>query len=183
MNTNFRSIASVAALLLFGAAFAPAQSFSISPDPSRLVQAAAPDFSNFTPVFQQDVFVINPFSPDPNTLLQRKAQVNPSYALSETSALELAVVLKDYRPTIVHCGPFGWFTSGQFTVDHAVPWFVFPDGTMYNAGLIAWYFSHGLPAALVERWVRADLDAYLKFSADHPEAYDVFAKIPRLETK
>jgi len=136
--------------------------------------AVAQDYSTYKPVFQTDVYVVNPFTT--NQTIDKKTQVNPAYALSETSALELAAVLKDYGVTIFHSGPFGWFTSGQFTVTRSVPWLQFPNGAICNAGLIAWYWSHGFPPNVVMLWVKSDLDSFLKFYSEHPGIYDWIAR-------
>jgi len=140
--------------------------------------AQAPDFNNFQPKFQDDVFILNPHNPDPNNLVQAKTQVNPAYALSESSALELMVVLKDYKPVLFHSGPFGWLSSWGFAPTRAVPWLLFPDGTVCNAGLLAWYWSHGFPPALVWGFVKLDIDAMLKFTADHPGVWESIARMP-----
>lgn len=73
-------------------------------------QQTAPDYTNFVPQFQQDVVIYNPYA-DVTRHIDPKTPVNPEYALSETSALQLSVVLKDYGATLFHSGPFGWTLS------------------------------------------------------------------------
>ena len=140
--------------------------------------AQTPDYTNFKPVFQEDIFVLNPYVPDPNSQIQKKTQVNPVYALSETSALELAVVLKDYSPVVIHSGPFGWLSRGQFSVTRSVPWLLFPDGSLVNAGLVASYFSHGYPANFIIQSIKQDFKEMAEYTAANPTAYDNIARLP-----
>ncbi len=133
--------------------------------------AQVPDYTNFVPVFQNDVSIYNPYA-DLVRHIDPKTPVNPAYALSETSALQLSVVLKDYGVTIFHSGPFGWTLSWGFEASRLVPWFAFPDGTKVNAGLLAWYWSHGYPPELVWLWVRGDIRSMLEWGSVHPGAYD-----------
>lgn len=161
--TRFNRICALGALLLLAAAGFAQQ---------------APDYTTFQPKFQDDVFMLNPYVTNLNTNIQAKTPVNPAYALSETSALELSVVLKEYGVTVFHSGPFGWLSSWGFAPTRAVPWLQFPDGTICNAGLIAWYWSHGYPPGLVWMWVKQDIDYMQKAQALNPDLNSGVARMP-----
>lgn len=153
-------------LALALAAFASAQ--PVSP---------APTFETYKPVFQQDVFIVNEAMKLQN-FPGWQVQVNPAYALSETSALELMVVLQDERPVLFHSGPFGWEGSGGFKASRLVPWFKFPDGAAVNAGLLAYYWTHGFSLAWLKECVSRDLAWMHKQAAEQPDSFQWIAGYP-----
>lgn len=96
--------------------------------------------SIFTPVFQRTVQAWG-------YGIGMGAPVNPTYCLSEKSAVELAKLLADLQPSIIHMLPFGPLFHGQITGmenPDGVPWFAFPDGSYLNAGSdLAAFWTHG----------------------------------------
>jgi hypothetical protein len=127
------------------AAAAMATATPISPDVT---------FESFKPVFSTDVTVFYQGI--------WKASVNPTYALSENSALELITVLNAYdpslKPVLFHSGPFGWDLSGGFGASREVPWIKLADGTAFNAGLIADFWNHGYSMNYVHDMMKAELN-------------------------
>lgn len=133
----------------------------------------APSFETYKPVFQTDVYILNDYVTYAHPLgLQAKVPVSPAYALSETSALELLVVLADQHPTLFHSGPFGWASSWGFATSRLVPWIKFPDGSCTNAGLIAWYFTHGFSQSYLKLNVQAEIDWMHKAALEGTGNYD-----------
>jgi hypothetical protein len=127
------------------AAAAMATATPISPDVT---------FETFKPVFQTDVSIVYQSI--------WKGSVNPTYALSENSALELMAILNAYdpslKPVLFHSGPFGWTLSGGFGATKEVPWIKLADGTAFNAGLIADFWNHGYSMNYVRDMMKMELN-------------------------
>lgn len=147
---------------------------------SLLAQAVNPNptFESYKPVFADDVFIVN----ETMKLMNYpgwQVKVNPSYALSEASALELLEVLKEYRPVLFHSGPFGWSGSGGFKASRLVPWLKFPDGSAVNAGLIANYWAHGFSLSWLTYCVKTDIAWMHQMALDKPEFFTWVLNYPR----
>jgi len=157
--TNFRRWG-VAALLILASAFSGVAQ-TVKAEQSVQDAADCHTYANFAPVFQSDVVMLNPAvtaANQQNPAIQKNTPVNPLYALSETSALDLLLVMAEYRPVLFHSSPFGFAQgSGGWSSNRLVPWFIFPDGSAVNAGLLASYWTHGLLPATVKANVALDM--------------------------
>ena len=141
---------------------------------------SAPDYANYKPKFRDDVFILNDYVTQAKPFgIQEKVPVNPSYALDETSALELLVVLAEYKPVLFHSGPFGWTLSGGFRPSKVVPWLAFPDGSVINAGLMAWYWSHGFSQSYLKFCIETEI-RHLRDLTEDPAFAPAFANVVRL---
>ncbi len=128
--------------------------------------AFSQDYTTFKPVFDTNVYIINAgVLPNNPQHLQAQTPVAPMYALSEASAMELLVVLQEYKPVLFHAGPFGWAKSGGYGVSRLVPWLVFPDGSAIDAGLLAWYWSHGFSESYLKGCIALEM-AWLARAAE-----------------
>ena len=113
----------------------------------------------FKPTFREDVFVTGPWG--------APAQVNPLYCATEQCAVDLASVLEDLKPTITHMTPFGPTFDGNVPF---VPWLVFVDGSMSQAGLLAAYWTHGWTPEIAERNCRLDITTNMAYYATQKQA-------------
>ena len=109
--------------------------------------------TEFKPTFRSDVGVVNALTSPPQF-----SAINPTYCLSEQSALDLQSLLLDLKPQIVHDWPMsGWPQANAYYQPALVPYLKFPDVTTINAGIEAAFFTHGYPPAFAEAAVRNDI--------------------------
>jgi len=98
----------------------------------------------FSPVFRKDVFVVCPPGVSPQFPNGTHWQIRPSLCLSDDSAKQLAELLADLKPIVVAVQPTG--VMWRFYDSTTVPGFLFPDGTVVNAGDIAMWWIRCDPA-------------------------------------
>lgn len=144
---------------------------------------AGTEYATFQPKFDADVTILNEVAAQAPQYwllkgIKERVSVNPAYALSETSALELLIVLADYKPVLFHSGPFGWMKGGPFAASRPVAWFEFPSGARINAGLLAWYWTHGFGPEFLKLCLRLDIERMNQMAADGYPAYQQVEKLP-----
>ena len=99
--------------------------------------------TEFKPTFRSDVGVVNALTSPPQF-----SAINPTYCLSEQSAVDLQSLLLDLKPQIVHDWPMsGWPQANAYYQTAQVPYLKFPDGTTINAGFEAAFFHSWISAS------------------------------------
>lgn len=117
--------------------------------------------ADFRPTFRRDVFT---------STLVGLSHVNPLFCATDKCAADLAEIISDLHPKVIQLFPLGDGTLPA-TVDGTgapatVPWFEFesdnPAPVRANAGLLAMYWTHGLPPAFAESQCRGDIALAMK---------------------
>jgi len=93
-----------------------------------------PTATTYFPKFRDDVYVINPPGYPPT-------QVNPTYCLSVSSAMDLMLILENLEP-VGYMDPPIIYTGGPFSITSEVPWMTFNNGAVRNAGQLAAYWNN-----------------------------------------
>lgn len=91
-----------------------------------------PTAVTYRPDFWDNIYVVNPPGFPPT-------QINPTYCLSVTSAMELMLILADLEP-IGYAAPPLTYTGGPYSISSDVPWLEFNNGAVRNAGQVAQYW-------------------------------------------
>jgi len=89
-----------------------------------------PEATEYFPQFMQNVEVLPP-----------PVGVNPDYCLEVNSALQLMHMLDDLGPVAYLDYPQIFSPGSPFYYSRKVPWFVFNNGAVRNAGLLAIYWK------------------------------------------
>lgn len=108
-----------------------------------------PTATTFVPTFNNDVFV----QPPP-------VQVNPHYCATIECGVDLMEILKDLGPVGYLDWPSPFAPGSPFYFTQKVPWIVFSNGAVRNAGLLAvyWLANSGDPGGLTaEKNARLDI--------------------------
>lgn len=102
---------------------------------------------------------------------QAQSNINPVYCATSECAQDLASLLSDLGTVTINLDypQRGWSPNNQFTQSGKVPWITVKDGSgntaTENAGLMAYTFSHGYPAAWANDAMRGNFIYDLKAAA------------------
>jgi len=85
--------------------------------------------TTYTPTFNDHVYVTPP-----------PVQVNPWYCLTVESSISLMSILADLGPVGYLDYPSAFSPGSPFYYTQKVPWFIFSNGAIRNAGMLAFYW-------------------------------------------
>lgn len=148
-------------LLALALLAAPALHAQAPPGPPAVSVAPAPTYANFVPIFTNVQVVYD----TPAAGFLSSYTVNPLYCLDPDSAVQLQQILSGYGVKIFFTGPAGWTSNYGATVSQQVPWFIFPDGTPINAGILASEWTHGYSIDFIKQVVNATIAQYQSLTA------------------